>query len=225
MVRHVNTEQPVNLDKERRLNKAVVNLAKEAIPIQELWPNIKRKLEHVSSIDGPKENNKKEFETKLLDSRWKNWSIAASLALCISSLSFSWHQLDKAEAIYAKIEQREVYTEMGRVAAVNHAHFNDYDENQFVQVVHVRQMESMEREFKVAKAGLMARISMQQSHISKALIKQIQTELLEVETASIVLKKAMVNQAFDADIANLLRVTYQQELTVLVQLARLDSTI
>ncbi len=235
-------EKTIDLEKERKLNQAIAQLKTAEATPSDLWPGI---AERIASNPSAGKSAKKNAETKLFASRWHNWAIAASLVLCVGSLTYSWHQVDKANAVYAqaseiqaKLEAElqqngQAQTQSGevsiesqglsnpRIASVS---FQTNDSSEVDASYYRRQVDQMEKEFKAAKASLMARISMNRANIDEALLRQIETELMEIERASLVLKKAM-GQQFDANFTNLLRVTYQQELTVLSQLAKLDNTI
>jgi len=227
----MSSEELIDLDKERRLNKAISGLQEAESTERDLWPDIRSRIESSAIGMNSTEASMKKLETKLSGPRWINWAVAASLVVCVGSLSLSWHQLEKAEAIYAHIggmndgvlKEADANLLANTKERLENASFSAY--SQSPQAEYVRQVEAMETEFKVAKAGLMARISMNSAQIDEALFKQIETELLEIERATLVLKKAMGKQHIDANFTNLLRVTYQQELTVLTQLAKLDTTI
>jgi hypothetical protein len=244
----MNDQNPIDLDKERKLNQAIDQLAKFENTSVDLWPSIKKRIEPSSKLNlhGANQSqaqtvyNQKadatystSVVTNLFSSRWNSWAIAVSLLVCIGSVTYSLQQLDKADEVLAQAIQLqqngatkanlESQTDFGadRVA---------YNETSAIHgevnsSYYVHQVDQMEKEFKAAKASLMARISMNSANFDKALIKQIETELMEIERATLVLKKAMGRQQLDENFTNLLRVTYQQELTVLTQLAKLDTTI
>ncbi|MBV1909865.1 MAG: hypothetical protein KUG78_11125 [Kangiellaceae bacterium] len=243
----MSNDKYIDLGKERQLNQALGELADEEITARNLWPEIESRLndsltavnnhkESVSSNVGHESQHSlsttKNLETKLYKQRWIGWSIAASLIVSIGSVTLGLHQLEKAEAIYAHIELREELHARRDSDAINavqvkssgQSHYSN-SSDEIAHVEYIRQLELMEREFKVAKAGLMARISMNQSRIDESLLKKIEVDLLGIETATRLLKNAIGNQPADANFTNLLRTTYQQELTVLTQLAKLDTTI
>lgn len=230
----MNQDEPIELNKERRLNHAINKLAMDEAPSRDLWPGIQSRIElDISQNVGENKvqnTRQKNIETKFSHSGWKNWAVAASLVLCVGSLSLSWNQLEKAEAIYAHvdlIEKRlvEAENESDRTNKIVTKRASYEPTINGTNIEYVRQIEAMETEFKVAKARLMARISMNQQHIGGELFKKIETDLLEIESATRVLKNAMIEQNVDTHFAHLLQATYEQELTVLTQLAKLDNAI
>lgn len=248
-------QKPIDLEKERRLNLAIEQLASEEATTHDLWPRIESQIKAESqssnsshaipsdSSDVFKTNSQKNVETKLLSRSWNSWAIAASLVVCVGSVSYSWMQLEKADALYAEVNQikqqiganldstthavtrKNVSFEPNANEESNLLSTNAVDSREVNADYYVRQVDAMEKEFKAARASLMARIAMNGAHIDEALLTQIETELMEIERATLVLKKAMGRQQVDANFTNLLRLTYQQELTVLTQLAKLDTTI
>ena len=243
----MNDQQPIDLDKERRLNHAIGRLADSESTPSDLWPSVKAQilaLDEISASAGADNQAQPmtNVETKLFAWRWNSWAIAASLMLCVGSVTYSWQQLAKAKAIYAQVSEMQAHIETHQSLLANAANKNSLTNNAIAEQTkqwslnsadnsevnseyYSKQVAAMEREFKTAKASLMARISMNRTNIDEALFSQIEIELMEIERATLVLKKAMGRQQVDANFTNLLRVTYQQELTVLTQLAKLDATI
>lgn len=248
-------QKTIDLEQERRLNQAIKQLASEEQTAHDLWPSIKSKIqadvktsssESASSsagADSVKVVPQKNVETKLFARSWNSWAIAASLVICVGSVSYSWMQLEKADAIYAEVNQIQQklnsnleaasQTASGSTVSLKPASKENsdllpasiIDSREVNADYYVRQVDAMEKEFKAAKASLMARIAMNRANISEALLTQVETELMEIERATLVLKKAMGRQQVDANFTNLLRLTYQQELTILTQLAKFDTTI
>ncbi len=247
----MNRQKTIDLDKERRLNQAIKQLATEEPPCNDLWPAIQDEINTIEctrsqsgDLFGSDNNySRKNIETKLFKQSWNSWVIAASLVVCVGSVSYSWVQLEKADAIYAEVnhiqqqidsklalpdpqaEGKTVSFEPKGTEKLSSAANRRTDSDVVNADYYVRQVDAMEKDFKAARASLMARISMNRANIDEALLTQIETELMEIERATLVLKKAMGRQQVDANFTNLLRLTYQQELTVLTQLAKLDTTI
>jgi hypothetical protein len=230
-------DNSIDIKKERMLGEQIRALEVEAEPTRDLWPEIKNEIvkQQQDSSHRNKDNSSKRklSDTKIYTAGWIPWAIAASLVVSLSSLSVSWRQLEKAEVLLAQIDQqenlqlnpneaREYAGENLESAVMKNASLTN--ENQQVAFLQ-SQVGLMEQEFKLARAGLMSRISMNRSKIDKALLKDIQERLTEVEKAVLVLKKGIVEQPDNLVLAELLKRTYQQELTVLTQLAKLDNTI
>lgn len=198
----------VELSQERLLNEQIKQLPQaQATPI-DLWPEIK------SAIVRP--------ETKYYTARWIPWAIAASLVVSLVSVTYSWNSLQQAKSLYAKIENapNELNVETNNSSLQKAALQNVSYENSLQY-----QVNQLEQEFKIAKAGLLSQISMNRAHIDKKLFLEIENQLVDIEQAVVLLKSAIKEQPDNTNLPKLLTTTYQQELAVLTQLAKLDTSI
>ncbi len=191
-----------DLGQERALNEQIAALSNEEVMHNDVWPSVKR------VISRP--------ETKFYTARWIPWAIAASLVVSLGSLSVSWNNLQQAKSLYAQAEQSNL--EQQDVDELAHLR-SMYEQSLDYQV------SLMEQEFKVAKVGLVSRISMNRAHIDEKLFEEIEKQLTEIEKATQLLKLAIRSQPANSNLPRLLRATYQQELAVLTQLAKLDTSI
>jgi anti-sigma-K factor RskA len=214
----------IDLNQERKLASEIQSLAVEGSPSEDLWPAIEKRIRVYESL--PKLNKPESSgnsETKFYRAKWIPWAIAASLVVSLGSLSISWQQLEKAEVLLAELEQpNRSKTIEAAEAQVSYASLDASSPNEKGLQT---QVNLMEQEFKLARVGLMSRIAMNRSKIDKSLLKDIQERLQEVESAADVLKQAIAEQPNNLVLAELLKTTYQQELNVLTQLAKLDNTI
>jgi hypothetical protein len=188
----------MDLSQERALNEQIASLAKEEQPPNNLWPDIK------VSIVKP--------ATKYYTTRWIPWAIAASFVISLASVTYSWNHFQQAELLYAKIKKTQNNTRLTIQSS-------DY-ENSIQYQVHL-----LEQEFKIAKAGLLSQISMNRAHIDERLFSEIENQLTDIEQAVVLLKSAIKAQPDNSNLPRLLTSTYQQELAVLTQLAKLDTSI
>jgi len=195
-------DEPINLNQERKLNQLldqqIAGLATEEATSRDLWMDIESKITAAKPKASSKEHK---------NNRWASWAIAASLVISLGSLGLSWNNLRQAESIYAQIEiQKSTQQQNYR----NSVHY---------------QIEMMEQEFKLAKVGLMSQISMNRNNIDKPLLSEIERDLSVINKAAELLKSAIEKQPENTEYPKLLRATYQQELVVLTQLAKLDNSI
>ncbi len=188
----------IDLSQERALNERLTSLAKEETMPNDLWPNIKASITTT--------------ETKYYTARWNPWAIAASLVISLVSVTYSWNQLQQAESLHAKLESAQNDNELTMQAS-------DYEGSIQYQV------NLLEQEFRVAKAGLLSQISMNRAHIDERLFSEIENQLTDIEQAVVLLKSAIKAQPDNSNLPRLLTTTYQQELAVLTQLAKLDTSI
>jgi len=210
-------DELVDLTKERELNLKIQQLESEEVMPNDLWPSIKQIISspHIKS-EQPESNQQEQLETKYYTATWIPWAIAASLVISIGSMTFSWNNLQKAENIYAQITQEQSNN------LISEKDIGDLNSGQSGLIW---QVDLMEQEYKLARVGLMSRISMNTRHIDKIILKDIQKNLQEIETANQLLKKAIFEKPEDYSLVSLLQTTYQQELNVLTQLAKLDNSI
>ena len=188
----------IDLSQERALNEQINSLAQEQDMANDLWPDIK------ANIARP--------ETKYYTARWIPWAIAASLVISLTSLTYSWNNLQQAKSLYARMEN---------VQNVEPPRIQDSDYENSIQY----QVNLLEQEFKIAKAGLLSQISMNRAHIDEKLFSDIEIQLTDIEQAVLLLKSAIKQQPENTNLPRLLTTTYQQELEVLTQLAKLDTNI
>jgi len=194
----MNKDDPIDLNQERILNQQIVSLVTEEEPSRNLWSGIESRIKGVNSQSGRNNHN---------TNSWIWWGIAASLVISVGSLGFSWNHLRQAEILYAQMEIQQMSKK------------DDYKKTLNYQV------DLMEQEFKLAKVGLISQISMNQTHIDKLLFSEIQRDLMGINQAAKQLKMAIEKQPDNAEFPKLLRATYQQELSVLTRLAKLDASI
>jgi len=206
-------DELVDLAKERELNSRIQNLESEEEMLNDLWPSIKQQI---SSSQTNVICQSQLAETRNYTASWIPWAIAASLIVSIGSMTFSWNKLKQVENIYAQIsqEQKSDLTVEGNLASVKR-------EKEDL----VRQVDLMEQEYKLARVDLMSKISMNARQIDKATLKDIRETLKEIESANQLLKKAIIETPDDHRLVTLLKTTYQQELNVLTQLVKLDTSI
>jgi len=195
-------DEPIDLNQERKLNhlldQQIAGLATEESTSRDLWMGVESKITDVESKSSSTEHKK---------NRWASWAIAASLVISLGSLGMSWNNLRQAESIYAQIEIQKSTQQQSYRSSVQY------------------QVELMEQEFKLAKVGLMSQISMNRDNIDKPLLAEIERDLSVINKAAELLKSAIEKQPENTEYPKLLRATYQQELTVLTQLAKLDNSI
>ena len=197
----------IDLNQERRLNLQIASLEKEQAMQNNLWPNIE------ASIVRP--------EIKYYTAKWIPWAIAASLIISIGSVTFSWNHLRQAEALYAQIDENK-----SNQIALNDRIADKEKNNQLQYRKSVSyQVEQMEQEYKLAKVELMKIIAMNPSQIEERLLKDIEKTLIDIEHAALTLKAAINQQPDNNNLPLLLKATFQKEISVLTQLAKLDSSI
>ncbi|TQV81462.1 hypothetical protein [Aliikangiella coralliicola] len=141
-------------------------------------------------------------DTKVYTPRWIPWSIAATLAISFSSAFYSWKNLQTAQRVYADSQ---------RVLSAK-------------QVIPL-QIKAMELEYGLAKSALITQIGLNSSHTNSDLLSEVKSHLLIIEQATKELKAAIVKQPDNPGLPKLLKATYQQELTVLSQLAKLNQDV
>jgi len=194
----------IDLSEERALNEQIASLAKEEAMQNDLWPNINTSITKFETKD--------RLETKYYTARWIPWAIAASLVISLASVTYSWNNLQQAESLFAKLENLQ-----------------NVDQNKLQGLAYQSsiqfQVDLLEQEFKIAKAGLFSQISMNRAHIDEKLFSEIENQLTDIEQAVVLLKSAIKQQPGNISLPRLLTTTYQQELTVLTQLAKLDTSI
>ena len=143
-----------------------------------------------------------ERETKTYTPRWIPWAIAATLLLSFSSVLVSWTNLQTANQVFAE----------------------NNNLNQKDMAVHA-QLKSMEQEFGLAKSALLSKIAMNSSQTDADLISDVKSNLIIIEQATSQLKAAIIKQPEDQSLPRLLQATYQQELVVLTQLAKINTGV
>lgn len=143
---------------------------------------------------------------KQATAKWIPWAIAASLIVSVGSVVFSLSNLRQAEVLYAQIEAQE-------------SEWSPYQRSVSYQV------ELMEKEYRQAKIELMKSITMNHSRIDTDIILEVEATLLGIEHATTMLKAAIKEQPDNDRLPLLLKATYQQEISVLTQLAKLERSI
>ena len=141
-------------------------------------------------------------ETKTYTPRWIPWAIAATLLLSFSSVFVSWTNLQTA----------------------NQALAENNISNQKVIGVHA-QLKAMEQEFGLAKSALLSQIAMNSTQTDADLMSDVKSNMIIIEQATNQLKAAIIKQPENPSLQKLLQATYQQELVVLTQLAKLDTGV
>lgn len=142
------------------------------------------------------------------NSSWFTWGTAATFIVSLGILGVSWNNVKQAEQMMLHAES--VSTQ--------------YEEKLLVQ------LENMEREYGLAKSTYLAQIqynspSLKRVSSSSGGESGITEQLAVFEKATRDLKAAIKAQPSDPNLPNLLRATYQQELAVLSQLARLNQNV
>ncbi len=188
----------IDLSQERALNEQINSLAREQDMANDRWPEIKANITRA--------------ETKYYTARWIPWAIAASLVISLTSVTYSWNNLQQAKSLYARMENLQNVEQPG---------IQDSDYENSIEY----QVNLLEQEFKIAKAGLLSQISMNRAHIDEKLFLDIENQLTDIEQAVLLLKSAIKQQPENTNLPRLLTTTYQQELAVLTQLAKLDTNI
>jgi|GEM_PF-2400171 len=140
-------------------------------------------------------------ETKAYTPRWIPWAIAATLVVSFSSVFFSLHNLQNAQQLMAQ----------GFEGDQNNQQFDIQS-----------QINAMEQDYGLAKSALLAQIGMNSAQASSDLMMDVKSNLIIIEQATTELKAAIYQQPDNPSLPKLLKATYQQELVVLSQLAKLD---
>jgi len=135
--------------------------------------------------------------------KWIPWAVAASLVVSIGSVSFSWKNLHQAKEIYSQLKIK-----------TNHEQANG-----------LTQVALIEDSYRIAKASLMQTIAKSNSSIDRQLMSEIEDNLVDIEFAAALLKVAIKKQPTDSQLHLLLKATYQQELEILTQIAKLDTKL
>lgn len=180
-------ETIVDLNQDKALSQAMRNLAFEAEPERDLWPEIAAKLPA--------------RETKGYNRRWMPVAIAASLVLSLGAVWYSWQNLQQAKAYYVQSQQPS--------RAQSQVDIHD-------------QIKMMEHEYGLAKSALLAQIGMNAAQSDEDLLTDVKSNLIIIEQATNELKAAIAQQPENPGLLKLLNATYQQELAVLSQLAKLN---
>ena len=139
-------------------------------------------------------------ETNTYTQRWIPWAFAATLLISFSSVIISWSHLESAQKI-----------------VVNNQIFIKNDSKRDIQ----SQIKSMEQEFGLAKSVLLTQIALNSNKTNANLMQDVQSNLIIIEQATSQLKLAINQQPENPSLPKLLQSIYQQELTVLIQLAKL----
>ncbi len=206
----MNETELIDLSEERALNEPIASLLKEEATPNNLWPDIKTRIMELETKCRLEKTHR--LEAKYYTARWIPWAIAASLVVSLFSVIYSWDHLQHAESLYAEIENLKKSNE------------NKTQERVYENSIQF-QVDLLEQEFRVAKVGLLAQISMNRVHIDEKLFLEIKNQLVDIEQAVVLLKSAIKQQPDNSNLPRLLTSTYQQELAVLTQLAKLDTSI
>ena len=140
-------------------------------------------------------------ETKGYTPRWIPVAFAATLLLSFVSVFASWNNLQSAQQAIADSE-----------VAIDTNAQNDIQS----------QLKLMSQEYGLAKAALLAQIGMNSEYTNSNMMTDVQANLMIIEQATNELKAAIIIQPENPNLPKLLKLTYQQELAVLTQLAKLD---
>lgn len=143
-------------------------------------------------------------EIKSYTPRWIPWSIAATLMVSLASFFVSWNNLQSAQQLMAI---NTVQATRGEISDIN------------------LQIKVMEQEYGLAKSALLAQIGSHADEIDNNLLRDVKSNLLIIERATDELKSAINKQPENPSFPKLLKATYQQELVVLSQLAKLNQDI
>ena len=140
-------------------------------------------------------------ETKIYNRRWMPVALAASLVVSFGAVWLSWNNLQTAKAFYASSQQ-------------------GIDEQNQLSIQ--SQIDTMEHEYGLAKSALLAQIGMNSANSDEDLLADVKSNLIIIEQATSELKAAIAKQPEDPALLKLLNTTYQQELAVLSNLAKLN---
>jgi hypothetical protein len=148
------------------------------------------------------ERNLDKRETKTYTPNWMSMAIAATLVVSFCAAMFSWTNLQQAKGLSLQSSQFVVNT-------------NNRDDIQ-------GQIDKMEQAYGLAKSALLAQINSNAANNQPDILSEIETNLIIIEQATTEIKQAMGKQPNNPSLPKLLKATYQQELVVLTQLAKLD---
>lgn len=140
-------------------------------------------------------------ETKIYNQRWMPAALAASLVVSVAAVSFGWHHWQQTQRLIAQQQQHE---------------FKLREDD--IQL----QIRAMEQDYGLAKSALLTQIGMNSAHSNQDLLADVKANLVIIEQATDELKAAIAKQPQDPSLMKLLNATYQQELAVLSNLARLS---
>ena len=136
------------------------------------------------------------------------WAVAATLVMSVGLFALSWHNYRQAEAFYAQ------------ATAINDAYQDGL----------MDQLDAMEREYRLARTSYLSQIQFENSQLTRlasgeSVPEDIASQLVAFQSAAENLKAAIRSQPSNPNLPRLLKATYQQELSVLSQLARLNKNV
>ena len=139
-------------------------------------------------------------ETKAYNRRFAPLALAASLLISITAVGFSVHNLQEAKQLQAA---SQLWEQSKSTSSIE------------------EQIQTMEQDYGLAKSVLLAQIGMNLANANDDLLIDVKTNLMIIEQATDELKATIIKRPEETRLLNLLNATYQQELVVLSQLARL----
>jgi len=132
---------------------------------------------------------------------WMPWAMAATVLLSCGALTLSWRNLQDARSLVA------------------HQQFA-VAENTVVS-----QLAAMEQEYRLARSALLTQIGYLSADTDPNLVAYVQQNLADIDRATDNLKSAIREHPEDPSLPALLQSTYQQELAVLTEVARLNQNL
>lgn len=170
--------------------------------------NLKQAFARLAESEAPSrdlwpeiENKLKLHVTKAYTPKWIPWAFAATLLISFSCVFLSWNNLQNANELIAK---NQLVIESG----VN----NDIQS----------QIKLMTQEYSLAKSTLLIQIGNNGARSDSDLMSEVKSNLIIIEQATDELKAAILKQPNNPSLPSLLKTTYQQELVVLSQLAKIN---
>ena len=134
---------------------------------------------------------------------WVPWAMAATLLISFGIFVASWQNLQQAQRLVAQ----------------------EQNERSVTSSVIADEIKMMEQDYGLAKSALLAQIAVKSADIDTDLLSDVKTNLIIIEQATSELKGAIELQPENPALPQLLKATYQQELVVLSQLAKLSQDI
>ena len=201
------TDELIDLNKERKLNQAIEQLAEQDSPSHDLWPEIKNKIERINvapTLDKAVSNEPFKI------TQWIPIAVAASLTISIISIAFTWISLERSDN-YHSYNEVEASEKQKLLAASHHPL--------------IKQVAFMESEYQTAKLDLMKNISLTSSNFEVNIANKVENELVDIKKARELLKNELSKNPNNSYLAYLLQTTYQQEMKILSQVAKLSTSI
>ncbi|WP_196140570.1 hypothetical protein [Aliikangiella sp. G2MR2-5] len=200
-------ESPIDINQQKQLSDALAKLPMEMKPDPEVWSRIETTI--LSDQQSGRTNGASSIIYR--QSKWFSWGMAASLVLSAGMLFFSWQNLNQAKILMADMssQQQILIDDKARQAMVESMNY----------------VESMDREYRLARTALLTQIRYNSNVNDSSILDEIETNLAVIEKATINLKNAIAAEPDNPQLPKLLQATYQQELALLSQLARLNQNL